>query len=822
MNQWFDEIRIGLRNLLKAPGFTLVAVCTLALGIGVNTSVFSLANALLLRPLPVEEPRSLRWLTWSGNLKDVQGRGWWANGPHGTTSSSFPYPTFDEFRAELAGNVDVMGLHRISDTTVRAGRQVLLVDGYLVSGNFFEGLGLTASLGRTFGDREDSIGADPVVVLSHSLWQQAFSGDRDVVGKSMSIEGRSFSIIGVLPVGFRGPVKAYDGGYYLPFSALPQIKDWPRLGDAGSWWMEVMLRLDKRAEEAQVKALLQACLTRNTESKYLEDSAVPLRLGMHDGWSGLKFSSEPLDAPLRPLLGAVGMILLISCANLAGLMIARGAGRQHQAAIEGALGASRWCLLRRPMIECGLIGIAGAVLSLIVAAWGKVAVAHWLWPSDIPIDFRYDGRVMLFTFLVALGTVLLFGLLPAWWCSRVDPGTSLRSRSSLGLPRFRWGPALVSIQIGLSLVLLVGGGLFAQSFYRLSKVELGFETGSLLSFRVSAAGAGVDGAQRLPFYQGIQDEVERLPGVAGVALASNQLINDSANTTQAVVRSSGQNEGRELDMLFMHIDESFLNAMRLNLLQGRDFNSSDTKAGEKVMIINQQLAETAFPADNPVGQFLHIDESAFRVIGVCANFKYENLKTEKSISLLPYRQYPDQNERMVFYVRTVDSMVDVAGRIQSKLAALSPDLPPPVIKSMDAQIRASMGSDRASAIVSGGLALLALVLCCIGLYGLMTYNVARRTGELGLRMALGSTRLGIAWRVLGEAGFLSLVGIIGGCLVSIWVNPFLEGRLFRIGPLQPTMLAGAALILLLVALFSAWSPARLASRIDPLDALRSD
>ena len=822
MNQWVDEIRIGLRNLLKAPGFTLVAVCTLALGIGANTSVFSLANALLFRPLPVEDPTSLRWLSWSGNLQNVQGRGWWANDKLGTTSSSFPYPTFDEFRAELAGSADVMGIHRIRETTVRAGRQALLVDGYLVSGNFFEGLGVSASLGRTFGDREDSIGADPVVVLSHALWQQAFSGAQEVVGESISIEGRSFSIIGVLPVGFQGPVKAYEGGYYLPFTALPQIKDWPRIGDASNWWMEVMLRLDKQTTEAQVKALLQASLTRNTESKYLEESAVPLLLGMHDGRSGIRFSSEPLDAPLRPLLGAVGMILLIACANLAGLMIARGAGRQHQAAIEGALGASRWCLLRRPMIECGLIAIAGAVLSLIVAAWGKVAVARWLWPSDIPIDYRYDGRVLLFTFAIALGTVFLFGLLPAWWYSMTDPGTSLRSRTSLGLPRLRWGPALVSIQIALSLVLLVGGGLFAQSLYRLSNVELGFQTESLLSFRVSAAGAGVDGAERLDFYQRIQNELERLPGVAEVALASNQLIADSANTTQAVVRRSGQSEGSELDMLFMHIDQSFLNSMGLNLLQGREFNSTDTKAGEQVMIINQQLAETAFPGDNPIGQMLYIEESAFRVVGVCANFKYESLKTSKSISLLPYRQYPDQNERMVFYVRTQNPMIEVAGMIQSKLTALHPNLPPPTIKSMDAQIRENIGSDRASAIVSGGLASLALVLCCIGLYGLMTYNVTRRTGELGLRMALGATRRGIAWRVLGEAAFLSLMGIIGGCLVSIWVNPLLEGRLFSVGSREPLMLAGAALILLMVAFFSAWGPARLAMKIDPLDALRSD
>jgi macrolide transport system ATP-binding/permease protein len=552
-----------------------------------------------------------------------------------------------------------------------------------------------------------------VVVLFHVFWQQAFSGDRSIVGKSMSIEGRSFSIIGVLPVGFQGPVKAYEGGYYLPFSALPQIKDWPRLGDASNWWMEVMLRLDKQTSEIQVNALLQASLTRNTETKYLENSSVPLRLGMHDGRTGLRFSSEPLDAPLRPLLGAVGMILLISCTNLAGLMIARGAGRRHQAAIEGALGASRWCLLRRPMIECGLIAIAGALLSLLVAAWGKVAVARWLWPSDIPIDFRYDGRVMLFTFVVALGTVFLFGLLPAWWYSRTDPGTSLRSRSSLGLPRLRWGPALVSIQIALSLVLLVGGGLFAKSLYRLSKVKLGFETESLLSFQLSAAGAGVDGAQRLTFYQGIQDELERLPGVAEVTLASNQLIADSANTTQGVVRNSGQNEGRELDMLFMHIDDSFLKAMRLDLLQGRDFNSSDTKAGENFMIINRQLAATAFPEDNLIGQMLYVDESAFRVVGVCADFKYESLKTTKSISLLPYRQYPDQNERMVFYVRTENPMLEMTGMIQSRLAALNPNLPPPTIKSMDAQIRENIGSDRASAIVSGGLAVLALVLCCI-------------------------------------------------------------------------------------------------------------
>ena len=822
VSQWIDEIRIGVRNLLKVPGFTFVAVLTLGLGIGANTSVFSLANALLLRPLPVEDPGSLRWLSWTGKLQNIQGRGWWGNGEFGTISSSFPYPIFDEFRAELADVADVMGLHRMSGTTVRAGQQVHLVDGYLVSGNFFEGMGLTPSFGRAFGDPDDSMDAANVVILSYRLWQQAYAGANDVIGKSISIEGGNFSIVGVLPAGFRGPVKGYEGGYYLPFSTLPQIKDWPRLGDAGDWWMEMMVRLKDPSSESRVRASLQASLSRNTEPKYLENPAIPLRLTMHDGRVGLRFSSESLDAPLRPLFGAVGMILLITCANLAGLLIARGARRQHQTAIEEALGASRWRLLRGSMIECVLISLAGTVLSFIVAAWGKVAVARWLWPSDLPIDFRHDGRVLVFTLLMALGAVFLFGLLPSWWYSRADPGKSLRSRSSLGLPRLRWGPALVSIQIALSLVLLVGAGLFAQSFYRLSKVDLGFETERLLTFRVNAAGAGVDGADRLAFYQGIQSELRKVPGVADVALASNQLISDSANTTQAVVRSSGQREGRELDMLFMRIDDSFLKAMRLNLLKGRDFLSSDTKAGENVMIMNQHLAKAAFPEGDPIGQILQIGESAFRVIGLCADFKYESLKTTKSISLFPYQQYPDQNKRMVFYIRTANSNVNVGPAIQAKLTAQYPALPALSIKSMNAQLREHTGSDRASAIVSGGLASLSLVLCCIGLYGLMTYSVSRRTSELGLRMALGSTRIGVARSVLSHAATLTLIGIGAGMFIATWLTPLFEGRLFRIGAVEPAILVGAAVILFLVALLSAWFPALRATKIDPLEALRSD
>ena len=424
MNYVTNEIRIVIRSLLRAPGFSLVAVCTLALGLGANTTVFSLANALLFRPLPVEDPSALRWLSWSGNLEGITGRGWWAQGDRGTVSSSFPYPVFELLRDHIGNEGDVMGVYRVSQATVSLGKAIQSLDGLMVSDNFFESIGIGAQLGQASFDLGEFDGDRDPVVLSHSMWQSAFNGDQKVIGQNVSIDGQSFVVSGVLEAGFRGPVKGHDGGFYLPFSVLPQIADWPSLDDAGCWWMELMVRVRASGDEANLTDSMQSVLTQAVDTKYLKEGANPLQLRLNNGSSGIRYSSEPLDAPLRPLAGVALTILIIVCANLAGLMIARGADRRHSIAIESALGANRWQLVKRPLLECALLASAGAVFGLLVGSWAKSLLADSLWDRSLPIDVALDRSVVIFTGLLSLLTMLLFGLLPTWLYSQVDPGVS--------------------------------------------------------------------------------------------------------------------------------------------------------------------------------------------------------------------------------------------------------------------------------------------------------------------------------------------------------------------------------------------------------------
>ncbi len=817
------DVRYSVRSLWKHKGFTVVAVATLALGIGANIALFSIANAIMLRSLPVKNPEELRWLTWKGKPQNIGGHGWSTGDGNVSISSSFAYPTFEQFR-QYAEEAQIFGLKRIPEKTLGISGKAFSANGYSVSENFFQGLGVSASIGRVFADSEDGSEGSFSAVISHSLWQRVFGAQPDVLGQSLTIEGQVFRVAGVLPPGFRGPIRGYMGEFYIPFAAFLQIQDELRWTQKRFFWMEIMLRLRDQDSEPRAMNSLQSIMERATDERFLRDPEQPLRVVLHDGRAGLAYGFEPLSSPLHPLLGAAGVVLFIACANLAGLMLARGASREHQASVEAALGASRWQLMRRPFLESLLVAFAGATLGLGLALWSKGVLVSLLWPGGLPMNFGSDARVFIFTFAITVATALLFGFLPAWRLSKADSNSSLKTRSAMGLPRLRLGRALVSIQVGLSLVLLVGGGLFARSLYQLSQVETGFAHESLLAFPSNASSAGYEGLRRIAYYEEARAKLERLPGISSVSLGSKQLMSGKSSVTGT--RKPGSHPEDDNDAIptyTLRVGETFLRTMDLSLLRGRSFLPTDTEKSEKVVIINRRLAQAAFHEESVIGRALRIiGDGEYRVVGVCEDFKYEGLRGTHSIALFPYRQYPNSKDKMIFYARADVEPRGLISSIRKTMAAHDPMVPLPYIKTLSKQIEESSGEDRASAFASAGLASLALLLACIGLYGLMAYNIGRRTNEIGIRIALGATRRGVMVPLLKQAGWMAGVGIAGGLVVALGLAQLISDRLFGVEPFDMTTFVLAALTLLGVTLFAAWIPARNATKIDPLEALRAE
>ena len=818
-----NELRIALRSLLRSPGFSLVSISTLAIAIGANTTVFSFVNALLVRSLPVDEPAALRWVSWQGDLEGITGRGWWAQDNKGqTVSSSFPYPVYELLRDQSGANADVMGVYRLGQATVRLGTSVKTVDGLMVSDNFFETIGVGIQLGQPSFELGALDGSDSPVVLSHGLWRQSFNGDANVIGQSISIEGQQFVVSGILESGFRGPIKGYDSGFYLPFSSLPQIAAWPSLTDPACWWMELLVRLKGTRDEAELTGAMQSVLIQAVDQKYLVDSAAPMQLSLNNGRAGIRHSSEPLDAPLRPLAGVALTILLVVCANLAGLMIARGADRKHSIAIEGALGASQWQLLRRPLIECALLALGGAVFGMLIGSWSTSLLADWLWDRSLAVDVSFDRSVVVFTGVLSLGTMLLFGLLPTWRYSRANPCGSLKSRSSLGAPRLKWGRAFVSVQIGLTFVLLLSSTLFLRGLHRLSEVDLGFVMPDLHTFSIDAGGGGIEETERFEFYRRIRADILRLPGISDVGMASNPLVSHRVNTSEALVRDARTGEKMKLPMLFMRVDESFLPVIGTSLLMGRGFQLTDTEANKPVMIVNRTLAKQAFGNESPIGKVLEVGGDSFTVVGVCADFKYDSLKASESVSLLSSRQFPRSDDRMVCYFRSEGNHAELPSSISELMATRYSKVPVSEVESMQSIVHQSTGPERAAAYSCALLSGLALLLCGIGLYGLMCYLVAGRKGELGLRLALGDSRRGVTLRVVWDVLRLSLVGVLGGGLVAIGSLPMLAPYIY--GPATIDLRAGmlATGFIVAVCVIAAWIPAIRASRTSPMTALLGD
>ena len=826
MGTLVNDLKYGLRMLAKAPGFTAVAVISLALGIGANTAVFSLYNAAMLRSLPVHDPQQLRVLNWVG---DVQANFTYCRltrTPAGEeTANVFSYPLYCALRDQAAGKAEVFAFSAFDDAfdplTVIAGQETFTAQGLIVSGNFFEGLGVEAVIGQRLTRDHDRPGTEPVVVISHAAWQRYFNGDRQALGQTVTLNRRPFTILGVLAPGFLGPVAGSRYDFYVPLSCQALVRPTCPLSAADVWWVQVMARLSPQVSDARFQTSLEGVLAQTVKADGLSGPDKPARLVIEDGCGGPIGPRRDLVQSLPFLMGIVALVLLAACANLASLLLARGASRQQETAVRAALGAGPWRLVRQGLTESLLVALAGAAGGLLLAAWGKQVLLRLFWPSQVVVDLGQDVAVLGFTLMICLVAVLLFGLVPAWRSSRVHPMASVKERSVHGLSHMRWARWMVSLQTALALLLAVGAGLFIHTLVNLYHVQTGFETKDLLVFKLDAGKAGLNDQQVMEFHERVSTSIAALPGISGVAHSNILLLSRWMNNSMAQVQ--GRPAQERFAILGLSVSDSFLSTMGISLRLGRDFSPSDTEAGPPVILVNETLAHQVFSGQSPIEQTLTINNKDYRIIGVFGDITYADLKKAPEPTVFyPCLQHPGSLSKTFYEIRTASDPLGLVPAIHRIVAEIDRNIPMAEVKTQALQLDESIARERCFAILAISLALLAVVLSCIGLFGLMAYQTAQRTGEIGVRMALGARPRDVGWSVVSDALRLILCGLALG-VPLVWIaSQLIRSYLFGVESYDPVTVAAAAALLILVSLVACWLPARRAARIDPMEALRCE
>ena len=810
MGTLLQDIRYGIRMLRKSPGFTAIAVISLALGIGANTAVFSLFNSVLLRPLPVRNPHELCGINWVGDFCPGHIRGRVTGAPNGEQiSNTFTYPAYCEFRDRGVGVAEVFAFlefNEFNPPTALIGGQASRVDGMMVSGNFFRGLGLEPILGRLITPEHDKPDVVPVTVISYHAWQQYFSGDTNVIGQTIVLNQMSAAVIGVLPKGFLGIEKGRRRDFYIPLSLQPQIEGICALESANHWWVQVMARLEPSVDELQVSRSLGTLFARTTGETVSNASQKNLRIILTDGRSGLGGALAPrrhsMAKPLFLLFGLVGVVLLVTCINLAGLLLARGAMRRHEFAVRVALGAGRRRLIQQLLTESTVLSVIGASCGFLLASWIKPVLSRGLWSSDTALNLQSDTHVFGFMLTILAVTTILFGLLPALRMARTDSVTNLKNRTMLGASRLRLSKMLISIQVGLSLLLLVGAGLFTRTLINIRRIETGFNTENMLVFRTDA------GERQANFCAA----VGALPGVQAVTYSNLPLLTGIRSNTELPM--PGDRSGR-LAILVLNVGETFLQTMGIPLLAGRDFQVIDTEESQRVIIVNQSLVRSAFPDDNPIGKTLTFHQKDYRIVGVCGDTKYYDLKTAfEPTVFVPSRR------GTCYAVRTVVSPQNLVPAVRKTLATTNPGVALSDVKTLRTRIAENTIQERSFTWLASSLAFLAVLLSCIGLFGLISYLTTQRTSEIGIRLALGARPLDVGWSVLRNALCLVLIGTAIGVPLVLVTSRLIRSYLFGIEPYDPVSLAGATILLIIISVAAVWLPARRAAKIDPMEALR--
>jgi predicted permease len=818
LGYFLQDLRYGVRMLFKWPVFSIVAILSLALGIGAATAIFSLVNAILLGSLPVPNPQELHVINWSSTACHMAYWGVSGSGDGRQTGEDFSYPAFLALRKQCASQAEIFAyVPTYEGVIARARHEAVIAQGLMVSGNFFSGLGIHPLIGNLLTDQDDHPGAAPKVVISYRWWQQQFNLDPDVLGQQVVLNGRNFTVVGVLPRGFTGVrTGSVITDLYFPISVQPQLApaNW-RVNSQAYWWVALMARLKPGVSGAQLMAGLEVTFKGNVE-KFLTQPEILL----FDGRDGPDENRGQYQNVLLPLLGVVGIVLVVTCANLAGLLLARGAARQHELAIRAAVGASRTRLIRQLLTECVLLSSIGGGFGLLLAVWGRTAISRILAGSleGLHYDTAMDRKVLGFAVLVTLLTGVLSGLYPALKAGSLNPLVGLRDRASVGLSRFRVGHVLVVAQICLSLILIVGAGLYIRTLVNLSRINPGFAIENVLLFRLNPGNAGFNPARISEYYTKVQDEIVGIPGVTSASLIPFPLLANTTDYGNFTIPNKPPKRGVEPSTHVLTVGERFFTTMGIPILAGRELRAADSIDAPKVLVVNEAFVRKYFTGENPVGQTLMFGNVDWQIVGVCADTKYVRLQQAGPEAVyFSFRQR--SNGSAYFAVRTALAPMGIATAVRKAVAAVDPDIPLDDL-STQAELRdRTIGPERTMVALCGSLGVLTILLSCIGLYGLISFDVSRRMGEVGIRMALGATRWQIVEPVLRGAFFLAGAGIAIGVPAALALTRVFCTNLYGLAPSDPLTFCSAALLMLALALVSASIPAIRAARVDLMAAL---
>lgn len=834
-----QDARYALRTFRKNPVFTAVAALSLALGIGANTVIYSFMDAILLRALPVDRAGELVILNWQtkGMPHVVRGLSgtWYGDRTIGFTSGTYPYPAFEFLRANNDVLADMFGFVGLGRRNVIVQGQSELVAGLSVSGAFFSGLGVTPAAGRLIGDNDDRMTAEPVAVLSHGYWQRRFGADPRAIGQSILIDNKPYTIAGVSQPGFTG---VNPGGRVDFFVAMRNVHlatasadTQRRFLDKNFYWVDLMGRLRPGVAFAQANAELNAKFRQFVEATATtaEEKADLPASRLIPGGSGTDSLRRQYTQPLYVLMTFVCLILAIGCANIASLLLARASARRREIAVRLSLGASRMRLIRQLLTESMLLSLAGGALGLAVAANG-IRFLTWLLSNgrtDFTLNAELNWPVLGFTLALSLVSGLIFGLAPAFQATRVEVTPALKeSRVSDAPARLRFGRVLVVAQIALSLLLVVAASLFVRSLSALNSVELGFNRDNLALFSLNAKPVGYEGAALASFYEKLRMRLSTLPGVRAVSMSDFALVSGAGAERGVRIPGMPASRSREAGTSALKVGPGFFSAMQIPVVLGREIQERDTAASARVAVVNQTFVRKYFPNQNPVGRrFGTEDENTpeIEIIGVARDSQYNSLKRKISpVVFTPYTMELRGIGGMTFEVRTQGDALALASTLPTVVREADPRVPISNVGTQSRVIDQTISQERTFALLCTCFAILALLISCIGLYGTMAYTVARRTGEIGIRMALGARRGGVIWTILREVLRLATAGVVIG-LTAAWAGArFIESLLYGVRRDDPLAITTSVLILAAASLLAGYVPAVRASRIDPSAALRHE
>jgi predicted permease len=804
-----QDLRYAFRSLLRTPVLTIAAALSLGLGIGANTTVFSWVQAVLLRPIPgAYAPGELRVAT----LETREGN-----------SRSWSYPNYRDYR-DRATQVEVLGQDDLAMSIAVAG-QAERAHGALVSGNYFRVLGLQPALGRLLSEEDDRTpGNHPVAVISHAYWQRRFAGDAGIVGRNVSINNVPMTIVGVAPPDFIGSFLGIATSAWVPMAMQQQMTGDARLASRGSGWMYTMARLKPGATDEQAQAEAAAILAQIAHE----------HPGSFDGWRirvVLPWQAT-WGAPmvLAPILGVlavvVGLVLLIACANVANLMLARAIGRRREIAVRLSLGANRWRLVRQLLSESFLLAAAAGVIGVAIAYWTYGLLMAFAPPTDMPINFglRIDAATLGYAAAASLVTGLLFGLVPALQTSRPDTINAIKEEAGRGTSAGRSGQrlrsTLVVAQVAVCLVLLVGATLFVRSLQAAQHLDPGFDPEGVVVASVDLMPNGYTADTGRQFHRRLTEAVSAVPGVESYALA-RQVPLGIGGTSSTGVTVDGYTPGPDEDLVitFNIVGPRYFETMRIPMVSGREFTSEDSRQAARALIVNETMAQRYWPGRDAVGGRVRIGKEDYTVVGVARDIKYGQLNEQP----LPYMYRAlDQNfvSTAILHVRSAAAPETVLSSIREIVRTLDSNLPIFDARTLAEHLRTAVFAQRMAANLLGLMGLLAVVLAAVGLYGVMAYAVSQRTQELGIRLALGAAPGDLLRMVMRQGLLMTALGLVIGLAVAFAATGVMRSMLPGITPRDPLTFGGVPLVLIAIAVFAALIPARRAGKVDPVVALR--